>query len=145
MAKRPGRPRKGKLADMGVYPPDEECYEPPPYEDCEEFQTTIDLAPGHRLGTRQVYRAGTAELVYFAIWQSVLVDGRWQSVARIDCSHSTVHRHQFTRDGGNHRTDLERIPVDHGVDVVDRWYGPAEAMLQNEWEDNYRRWHGDSE
>lgn len=142
MGKKRGRPKKGELVDMGVYPAGD-CYEPPPFEDCEEFSDSFDLAVGHRLGVRQVYIRGTSQLVYFAIWQSVDLDGKWHSVARIDCSEGTVHRHQFTRAGENRRTVLEVIPADHGQEVVDRWYSPAEAMLQNDWEDNYRRWHGD--
>lgn len=97
------------------------------------------------MGFRQVYRKGTGEMVYFAIWQAIRHDDEWHPVARIDCSHATVHRHQFTRSGDNHRVVLAEIPMDHGQELVDRWYEPAEIIMQNEWEDNIRRWHGDWE
>ncbi|MDQ7903317.1 hypothetical protein RB614_02125 [Phytohabitans sp. ZYX-F-186] len=131
---------------MTIYPlADDDCYQPPPDHECEEFQHHIDLAPGHRMGFRQVYRRGTSQMVYFAIWQAVRQDEEWHPVARIDCSHGTVHRHQFTQLGENHRIVLVEIPVERGREVVDRWYEPAEAMMQNDWVDNIRRWHGDQE
>src|SRR5574342_591218 len=100
MSKRPGRPRRGELADLGIYPGDD-CYDPPPKTDCDVIPMSIDLDDGHRLGITRYYRRGTSVLTYFGVHQSVLVDETWFPVARIDCSHGMVHRHQFTRNGSN--------------------------------------------
>jgi hypothetical protein len=142
-------PRRGnygrRLADLTIYPPAELCYEPPPHEECEEFPNSYDLALGHRLGSRQIYLRGSSDLVYFSVWQSTKVDGQWVAVARIDCSHGTVHRHQFAADGGNRVTVLATIPNDHSFEFIDHWHPRAARIMEDEWEANYWRWHGDRE
>ncbi|MBX7265838.1 hypothetical protein KIF24_07205 [Micromonospora sp. Llam7] len=146
MAKSKGRPQKGRLADMTIRPAGDDCYEPPPDEDCEEFPTVIDLAPNVRMGVRTTYLRGTSRMVYFAIWQAIKVDGKWENVARVDCHHGTIHRHDFTRQGDNHVVVLDVIPVAGGAsEVLDSWCTQVELIMQNEWEDNLRRWRGDRE
>jgi hypothetical protein len=73
----------------------------------------------------------------------MLVDGAWVDVARIDTADGEVHRHQFTADGGNYRTVYEVVPAGHGEDVIDRWFDRALDMMNNEWQENIRRWHRD--
>ncbi|WP_157756632.1 hypothetical protein [Plantactinospora sp. KBS50] len=146
MTKSKGRPKKGRLADMTSQPPGENCYEPPPDDECEEFAATIDLAPNVRMGTRLVYLRGTSQLVYFAVWQAIKLDGRWERVARVDCHHGTIHRHDFTRSGRNQVTVLAAIPVASGSsELLDRWCTQVESIMQNEWEANVRRWRDDRE
>ncbi|MEU1585689.1 hypothetical protein [Micromonospora sp. NPDC005710] len=131
---------------MTIQPAEDECYEPPPDEECDEFSSTLDLAANVRMGTRQMYMRGTSELVYFAVWQSHKIDGRWEKVVRVDCHHGTVHRHDFARSGDNEMAVLDVIPVKGGTsEFLGSWCTRIELVMQNEWEANLRRWHGDKE
>lgn len=145
MGKTKGRPQRGKLVSMAIVPPPDEPYEPPPPDECEEFTERILLMRGCRLSIRRVFRIGQNTVVEFGVNQVVRIDGDWVDVARIDTAHGTVHRHDFTKDGGNHITTLEVIPSRGGEDVVDRWCVTAEKMMQNEWQENLGRWHGDDQ
>jgi len=143
--KTPGRPRKSRLADMAVYPDTPECFTPPSLEECDEISYPLDLGAGLGAGVRQVFRRDTSVLVYFAIWQSVQVNGRWSSVARIDTSHSNVHHHQFTATGDEKIEILERYTELHAEEVIDRWISRAEDIFGADWELHMRRWNGDAE
>jgi len=112
-------------------------------DECEEWTYTERLDSERRLVVAQRLPTGTGRLVHFSIQIELLVDGQWRKVARIDTSDGEVHRHQFTRKGGDSRTVLEPIPPDHGEDVVDRWFDPALEMVKNEWGEYVRRWHRD--
>lgn len=142
-SKEKGRPKRGQLVDMGIYPSDN-CYEPPLPGDYEVIDTPIELDEGHRLYVTPRYRRGTAVVVMFGIQQSILEDlgGVWRPVARIDTWHSEVHRHQFTQKGGNEVITLEPIPAERGEQVISRWFPQAERIMQEEWLDNVRRWRG---
>jgi hypothetical protein len=140
LTKRPGRPKRGRLADMTIYPatPDA-CFVPPPSEACDEFQYSFDLAVGHRYGVRQVFRRGTTVVVYMAVWQATRVDGVWRQVTRLDSSHGYIHRHYFTAAGDEKVERIEDIVAIHADDVLDRWVSRAEDIMQNEWQANLRR------
>ncbi|MDG6102342.1 hypothetical protein Daura_43555 [Dactylosporangium aurantiacum] len=145
MGKTKGRPRKNDLVDMSIIP-EQRTYSPPPPEACEETTVPIRLPePGHELRVRCAMYRG--QVVDFAIIQIARVDGDWVNVAKIDCDRGVVHRHQYERDTGvdlwDHRPLCE-IPPDHGWEVVDRWYDEALQMMEDEWEDNLRRWNGDA-
>lgn len=142
MGRTRGRPKRGSLVDMGIYPNDE-CYQPPPAGDCESVPLpAIDLDEGHRIGFTRYYRKGTAVLIYFGINQSVRVGETddWSDVARIDCSHGTVHRHQFTQSGLNRQEVLEDLTVQRGEQTINRWYERASRIMLEEWQENLRRW-----
>jgi hypothetical protein len=143
MGRSRGRSDVHRLADMAIYPRDD-CYEPPPRGQIECLPASIDLDEGHRLGMTRYYRRGTSVLVYFGINQSVRLDegDGWRDVARIDCSHQQVHRHQFTRSGLNQTEVLEAITSQHGEEIINRWYGRAMHIMLEEWPDNLRRWEG---
>lgn len=142
MGRFPGRQRKGRLPDLGVYPV-EDCYAPPPDENAETIPYEVQLAPGHKAGVVQTFRADTTVLMAFSVWQSLYIDGGWKSVMRIDTWHGTVHRHDFTRAGDSKVTILEVIPTDRPERLIERWCDRAEGIMMAEWEDNVRRWHGD--
>jgi hypothetical protein len=126
---------------MAIRP--DERYTPPPAEACERFVFDFSLPEaGHVLKVRILTYRG--KVVDFAVTQ-ILFDGAdWVNVARIDCCHGYIHRHQFDRDGNDiwdHRKIMD-IPHENGWEVVDRGYEEALDVMQNEWEDNLGRWHG---
>lgn len=146
MGPRKGRPHKGELVDMTVYPDEARCQEPSFRHPVETFEAEIFLAAGHKAGVVDHYRAGTTQMVAFAVWQSIAADGEgWDPVFRIDSWHGTVHRHDYTKSGSNHITILADIPIDHPEKVIAVWRGHAESVIMTEWEENVRRWRGDTE
>jgi len=140
-----GRRQKRRLPLMAIVPPPNEPYHAPPPEECEEFTQRTFLAPDHLLTIRRMFRIGQSTVVEFGANQVVRVDGKWVDVARIDSDHGMVHRHQFYADGRNVVALLETIPLRGGEELVDRWCAVAEDVMQNEWEDNFRRWNGDDQ
>lgn len=145
MGKEKGRPKRGRLADMAEAP-EEERYHPPPLNACEEFTIPIRLPQGG--GELRVRFATYQNLVVdFAVVQIVRIDGKWEVVAKIDCDRGVIHRHQYARDTGEDLWDhrpLYVVPTEQSWQVVDRWYEKAVDMMEDEWEDNLRRWNGDS-
>lgn len=145
MAKEKGRPKRGRLADMTIHP-QERRYYPPPLDACDEMTVPVRLPqPGNELRLRYaVYRD---LIVDFAVVQIVRVEGDWVNVAKIDCDRGVIHRHQYERETGRDILDHEplyEIPPDRGWEVVDRWYDQAVQLMEDEWEDNLRRWNGDT-
>ncbi|TKA09509.1 DUF7718 family protein [Actinacidiphila oryziradicis] len=117
-------------------------YKPPSCPPAEELNFRLEFTETDEFRVRQVlYRDF---IVDFAIMQMVREDGSWVHVARIDCCHSTIHRHQFTHAGDDLYDHLEitAIPPDGG----DRWsivhagYFSALGTMQEEWAENLRRW-----
>ncbi|MEV0006068.1 hypothetical protein AB0H28_27815 [Micromonospora sp. NPDC050980] len=105
--------------------PEEEVYRRPTCPPAEEELIDADLAEGHRIIMRPRWYKG--RIVDFALQQlTQREDGEWAEVARIDCCHSTIHRHQFTFDGKDlydHRV-IQQIPKE-GWDVVNAAYDAA--------------------
>ncbi|WP_433230537.1 DUF7718 family protein [Micromonospora sp. CA-248260] len=124
---------------MTTYP-EEDVYRRPTCPPAEEFPVDADLAPGHRLIMRpRIYKG---RVVDFALQQMARrEDGDWVEVARIDCCHSTIHRHQFVADGTDiyDRRVIQQIPKD-GWEVVNAAFEPAVEAMMAEWEENVRRW-----
>ncbi|WP_449560182.1 DUF7718 family protein [Micromonospora echinaurantiaca] len=126
--------------------PEQRRYDPPPLDVCEEITNPIRLpGSGNELRVRMaIYRN---QIVDFAVVQIVRVDGKWVRVAKIDCDRGVIHRHQYVRSTGedvwDHRPLCE-IPPDRGWEVVDRWFDQALQLMEDEWEDNLRRWNGDN-
>lgn len=72
-------------------------------------------------------------------------------VARYDCCHSEVHKHQFYRGGRHFKSgdDQERtciLKIDEQAtswDTVDAGYDVCYDQMTNDWQSNYRRWDTD--
>lgn len=139
MGKMPGRKGERGLADMSAEVSELE-YRPPPKTACDERQWPQYLTEVDRLHIRTWRYRG--RIVDFAIMQIIEVDGKDVHVARIDCCHSIIHRHQFDKAGVDlydHRV-IVPIPHEDGWDVVDAGYAAATDVMFNEWEENLRRW-----
>lgn len=139
MGKSRGRRSERRLAQMSEPLPVKE-YQPPPTWICDVFEHPNEVAPNQQIFVRQYIYKG--KVVDFAIVQQTLIEGEWRDVARIDCCHGTVHRHQYGSDGkqvGEPRV-IRQIPTDDGWNAVDGTYDEADAVMFNEWRDNLRRW-----
>jgi hypothetical protein len=133
-----------RLIDRSIKP-SRDVYKPPPFE--WEDTYPIYLTGDHDGSDSIVVRMGMyrGKVVDFSINQTTLVDGSPLDVARIDCCHGTIHRHQFHRDGTNvrDRAVLCEIPPDSGWEVVDKHYQLCLDLMNDGWQDNLRRWDGD--
>lgn len=145
LGKNRGRPKIGDLVDMAIYPESPSCFLPDDLKKCELVSTPFLAEPGHKLGSDQHFTDGTSIMEAFAVWHSVDVDDVWHEVARIDTWHGAVHQHQFFRDGAQVITELAPIPARHGTTVIELWSLKAEIIMQNGWEEHFRRWNGDGE
>lgn len=146
MGKTPGRPKRGQLADMTSQPPPDPGYLLPNPDDCEDHTWPVGLAPYNELRAR--YMLWRERLIVdFAITQITLAEDGWRDVARVDCAHGVIHRHQFQHDSAQTvaRIEYAKIPVDDsGWAFVDSWYYQALKMMQDDWQEALRRWNGDS-
>jgi hypothetical protein len=134
---------------MGIYPQRVGAvYTFPPRDECVCEDHPVALGPDDELRCIW-YTADETYKVDFTIVQMARVDGVWVQIARIDCKHSEVHMHQLHRDDPNDdvgtRTIFEVIPAVRGWETVDRWYDQALTLMENKWQENKRRWGGDSE
>jgi hypothetical protein len=87
------------------------------------------------------------KIVDFAISQSTLVGSKWVNVARIDCCWGTIHRHLYDKAGEplEDHVPICDIPLgEAGYDVVNARYDDCLAEMETTWEDNLRRWNGDT-
>lgn len=72
-------------------------------------------------------------------------------VARYDCCHSEVHKHQYYRNGQHfksgerqERTCIAKIDEQASSwDIVDSGYDVCFDQMTDDWESNYRRWDSD--
>lgn len=133
----PGKRDSKRLADMSGQPA---LYEPPSAEECDSEEVIpIEIDPTSQLVVR--LRSLQGKIVDFSISQLVNDAGEWHDVARIDCHHGSIHRHQFTRGGNQTRQVIRHIPPgQEGHDVVNDGYTPAYELMFNEWEESLRRW-----
>lgn len=139
MGKSRGRRHEQRLADMST---PAQHYKPPPIPPAVQLNLPIELTETDELRVRQVmYKE---KIVDFAIMQICYDGEECNEIARIDCCHSMIHRHQFTRDGNDlyDHLEIKAIPADGG----DRWnivhagYYDALGLMQEEWAENLRRW-----
>jgi len=142
MNKGPGGRILRRIVDLGFYP-EAELYRPP--RGAAERTHEIPLPAGERLTIRvQEYRGKTVD---FAITQQTPAKRRWSSVARIDCCGGTIHEHLFDRFGNklkDHKWICDIPSGQAGWEVVHAKYPEAYEMMEKNWEDNLRRWSGDS-
>lgn len=141
MGKLPENSRRERLADMSIQPPPEPGYIPPGLDVATENVTPIDLGMDDQLVIRQRYYRG--KTVDFAIMQKIRIGQKWIDVARIDCCHSMIHRHQFNRQGVDvyDRRVIINIPAEEaGWDIVHAGYDDAYTAMLEEWDQNLERW-----
>jgi hypothetical protein len=141
MTKRKGRPHLGRLTDMPVVPPDPPRYEPPPHDEEYDYQENFD----DEGRIHKVQRYYEDRFIGFAVTLDRLTPSGWQQLVRIDTAHGEVHLHRYLPTGGEVRTVFEVIDVERAEKVIDRWYGRAAIIVENEWWDFMRRWANDPE
>lgn len=150
MGLNPGRKRRN-LVDMTSVP---EKFEYVVSEDAlEGLDYSVPLGGGTVLQVRTMER--DYKVVDFSLNQFVEPEyegnysGRNVDVARIDCCHSEVHRHQFYRDGHPQNRyvihDLKCEP-DHenAENVVNRCYDSCYEEMTDNWESHLERWENGS-
>ena len=145
MGKTPGQPKKGQLADMTIHPPPDPVYLLPDPNECVDETWPEGLDPYNELRARYVLWESRL-IVDFAITQVTLADDGWRKVARIDCAHGVIHRHQFKAgsDVTVARIEYAPIPTDEaGWVFVNDWYDQALKLMLDEWQESLRRWNGD--
>jgi hypothetical protein len=84
-------------------------------------------------------------IVNFVLCQQTLRRGRWIEIARIDCCHGEVHRHDVDEHGRRlaKRILIREIPPgEAGWKVVEEEYETARLNMERSWEDRLRRWRG---
>ncbi|RZU72005.1 hypothetical protein EV384_0344 [Micromonospora kangleipakensis] len=121
-------------------------YSPPPAKACQVHTLPFRLPkPGQELYVAcRTYRD---HIVDFSVTQSIRADGQWMKVAQILQEGGSVRLRQYTRSSQSEAAEdleLQVIPTDGAWDVVDRSYAEAVAMMQDNWEENLRRWNDDS-
>jgi hypothetical protein len=142
MSKSKGRQADKRLVDMSTPPPPDPVYEPP--EDAEEYEFPHE-SPRPETELKVRVRQYRGRYVYFAIMQMLQVDGCWREIARIDCDHGYVHRHQFNSAGEDlwGRRRICDIPAgEEGQRIVDRMFHKCIRIMQDEVDENVGRWHG---
>lgn len=130
---------------MTIPPPPDPKYLLPDPEECEDKTWPVGLDPYNELRARFVLWQERL-IVDFAINQVTLIEDGWSDVARIDCFHGVIHRHQFQRGSTATiaRVEFVKIPTDEsGWAFVDSWYDQALKMMEDEWEQTLRRWNRD--
>lgn len=134
-----GRASERRLVSMSTASA-EPHYSPPPEGACEVEVVPVDLSETDQFVLRLQSHKG--RIVDFAVVQRTRDGGSWFDVARIDCCHGTIHRHQFDRQGTDvyDQRVIKEIQGEEPWKIVDEGYTEAYEMMFNEWEDNLRRW-----
>lgn len=140
------------LVDMGARP-EEFVYRRP--QGAEVYPHELVLFPGETCSlhyTQWVYRG---KIVDFAItlYTNEFEDpqGSEAHVARYDCCHSQVHKHQYYRSGSHYKTGEPEqrtviAPIDDPAtawDIVDSAFDSCLDDLAGNWQVNYGRWDTD--
>lgn len=127
--------------DMTIYP-DKPKYNPPENSVCEIIEMPIDLGGGNVIYLKQhVYRSLT---VWFAMMHYYTDYDVVHEVQRIDCCHSEVHEHLFSRTKKEQRILIVEIdPEKDSWKTVDAEYEPAYDRYFDNYEENQRRWRDD--
>jgi hypothetical protein len=120
-------------------------YVPPPLDACTAEAVPIKLPEkGHTL--RVWYASYRNLIVNFRVEQIIRADSQLSEVAAVACEDGQIRRYQYTRvaDAAPLSTTLCAVPSGGSWEFVDRHYEEALLIMQDEWEDNLRRWNGDS-
>jgi len=127
--------------DKTIYP-ESPPYVPPVKSLCDVIEMPIDVGDGNVIYLKQhVYRNLT---VWFAIMHNYTVYGETHEIQRIDCCHSEVHEHIFSRTKPEYRKVLVEIDQSKNPwETVDAEYEPAYDRYIDNYEENQRRWRDD--
>ncbi|MEJ4100414.1 hypothetical protein V5S96_08610 [Corynebacterium mastitidis] len=140
-------PKHRNLADMSTPPP---TFTYTPREADQTVATPIDLADGCELTMRESYRKGL--IIDFSLNEHINSHHpRYpyvhnHDVARIDCCHSEVHRHQFYANGDEDPKyyvirSLTDCPDQQTAEkVIDECYDHCYSMIMSNWEAHLERW-----
>lgn len=117
-------------------------YVPPDKSMCDLLEMPIDLGEGHEVYIKQqLYKNLTVD---FAIMQYYTDMEVRHEVQRVDCCHSEVHEHIFSRTKKERRRVIAEIHVDHEPwKTVDAEYEPAYDRYIDGFQENQRRWRDD--
>lgn len=128
-------------------------YQPPAL--AELYEHDMVLFPGETCSLHCKQWTFKGKVVNFALSLRVLDATKSKnpngSVARYDCCHSEVHKHQFYRSGKHYKTGEPEqrtviAPIDDpktAWDTVDKAYDSCYDDIAGNWETNYRRWDTD--
>lgn len=140
---KPGKSGRNRgLVDGTIYPDTDSWHYKRPHAAEMEQDGRYTLSPtGHSMHVVQwCYKGKTVD---FALVQQVEeVAGNLQDVAKYDCCHSEVHKHQYHRDRGQiQRNVIVRLSDDnHSWEKIDRAFDECYEQMLNYWDENYRRW-----
>lgn len=144
MVRKPGRAGERRLQRRAAAEAElnEPRYEPPTAGECQVEEGIVYLAPDERFVHRVHYF--DHRMVDFCLEIQVRERDTWWPVARIDCTHGHIHRHQLTRSGENdHQTVLCRLPSDDNHEawkLVANQHELACADLDSKWDAYMKRW-----
>ena len=150
MGLNPGRKRRN-LVDMSSIPGSFEYVVSE--EAIEGLNYPVSLGGGNTLQVRTMERGH--KIVDFSLNQFVEpeyegnLSGENVDVARIDCCHSEVHRHQYYRNGRpQNRYVIHDLKCEesheNAEDVVDRCYTDCYLVMTDNWESHLERWENGS-
>jgi hypothetical protein len=135
-----------RLKDMSASPPPDVIYYPPPDAECDPSpEFPIVISPTERIhGRAAIYRG---KVVDFAMTITIKTPGdaaRWVDIARIDCRHGHVHKHQFHKSGREETVSkIKDIPCGSDAeswDLIDTEYDVATTMLLDGFDHHVRVW-----
>lgn len=111
-----------------------------------ELTLDMPITLGHEAPGQSVYVVQwtyRGKVVDFALTQRIeRTAGTYEHIARFDCCHSEVHKHQF-REGGRELQRTVVAPINDqstSWDLVDEKYEECSADMFDRWHENYRRW-----
>ena len=127
--------------DKTIYP-ETPKYNPPEVSVCIINEMPIDLGDGNVIYLKQrIYREYT---VFFAIMHYYKDYGQEHEVQRIDCCHSEVHEHLFSRTKPETRKIIVEIDPDKDPwKTIDAEFEPAYDRYIGNYQENHRRWRDD--
>ena len=120
--------------------PEQGSYKPP--VNSEKHETTWLLGGGHKLYWRTHYHPSRWSIVDFAFTQiHPDREGEEAHVARIDCCHWEIHKHQYYRSGkhGSY-TPICPFTQDNAWDTMDSKFTDCHSEMMNGWQDHLERW-----
>ena len=151
---KPGKSgRTRRLVDMSANVPEFQYVRPDPAE--KVLDTTIVLQPEGTCTLHVVAWSYRGKIVDFAFTQMAdeveNPQGGEDHVARYDCCHSEVHKHQYYRNGQHFqtgeketRTVIAKIESQEtSWETIDSEYDHCYNDMTESWDVNYRRWDSD--
>ncbi|WP_146070702.1 hypothetical protein [Cryobacterium sp. M91] len=114
----------------------------PPLEDCEE-ETIRYLDTASSRVTQRVWRSRSdSRIVDCAVVHEIAHEEEWHEVAKIDCSHQEVHRHEATKDKTGTRLRTVIRVIYSQADVEDTYQNSVDEIFDNLVENEGKWRHG---